>query len=57
MYNNFILFFLSYFLILTSVLGYGLFLLRIVEKKKEITNFGYVGLIGIFFFDILLICK
>ena len=49
MYNNFILFFLSYFLILTSVLGYGLFLLRIVEKKKEITNFGYVGLIGIFF--------
>ena len=47
MYNNFILYFLSYFLILTSILGYGLLFASTFEKEKKY-NFGYIGLIGIF---------
>ena len=37
-----------YFLILISILGYGLFFLEIFKKKISLTNFGYVGLSGIF---------
>ena len=48
MNNNFILFFLSYFIILTSTLGYGLLFSGIFEKRNNY-NFGHIGLIGIFF--------
>ena len=37
-----------YFLIFISILGYGLFFLEILKKKISSTNFGYVGLSGIF---------
>jgi len=48
MYNNFILFLSSYFLILFSIIGYGTIFLRLFNNKIE-QNFGYVGLCGIFF--------
>ena len=48
MNNNFTLFFLSYFIILTSTLGYGLLFSGIFEKRNNY-NFGHIGLIGIFF--------
>ena len=45
---DFILFFLSYFIILTSILGYGLLFYGSLKRIKNF-NFGYIGLIGIFF--------
>ena len=45
---SFILFFLSYFIILTSILGYGLLFYRLFKRINNY-NFGYLGLIGIFF--------
>ena len=48
MYNNFILFLSSYFLILFSIIGYGTIFLRLFNNKIE-HNFGYIGLCGIFF--------
>jgi len=45
---DFILFFLSYFIILTSILGYGLLFYGSLKKINSF-NFGYIGLIGIFF--------
>ena len=48
MYNNFILFLSSYFLILFSIIGYGAIFLRIFNNKLKY-NFGYIGLCGIFF--------
>ena len=47
--NNLIIFFLAYFIILYSVLGFGLIIERIFFKKNFKDNFGYVGLYGIFF--------
>lgn len=46
---NFLIFFSYYFIILISVLGYGCFLLSFEKTNKNIFNFGYVGLVGIFF--------
>ena len=45
---DFILFFLSYFIILTSILGYGLLFYGYLKRVNNY-NFGYIGLIGIFF--------
>ena len=39
---------LYYFIILFSILGYGLFFLEIIKKKISLSNFGYVGLSGIY---------
>ena len=47
--NNLIIFFLAYFIILYSVVGFGLIFERIFFKKNFKDNFGYVGLYGIFF--------
>jgi hypothetical protein len=46
---NFLIFFSYYFIILVSILGYGCFLLSFEKNNKNIFNFGYVGLLGIFF--------
>ena len=46
---NFLTFFFSYFIILISILGYGFFLLSFEKNQKTTSDFGYVGLIGIFF--------
>ena len=48
MFYNLIIYILSYFLILFSIIGYGLILLKILDKKLDNTNFGYVGLFGIY---------
>jgi hypothetical protein len=37
-----------YFIILISILGYGLFFLELFKKKLDSSNFGYVGLFGIY---------
>lgn len=46
---NFFIFFSSYFLILLSILGYGYFLLSFEKNNDNLANFGYVGIIGVFF--------
>ena len=46
--NNFFIF-VSYFtLILISVVGYGLFFLKLLKIKLDFINFGYTGLFGIY---------
>jgi len=49
MLPNFFIFLLSYILITFSVLGYGLFFGRLINKKSFTCNLGYSGLVGIFF--------
>ena len=49
MIPNFILFLFFYFLIIFSTLGYGLIFIRIFDKKNTDINYGYIGLIGVFF--------
>lgn len=49
MLNNFFTFIFYYFLILFSIYGYGLFFLIINSRNRDSQNFGYVGLIGLFF--------
>jgi len=46
--SNFLVLISYYFLILLSILGYGIFFLRIFEKKLITDNFGYVGLFGLY---------
>jgi len=47
MYNILIL--ISYYLfILFSILGYGIFFLKLFEKKIITNNFGYIGLFGLY---------
>ena len=48
MFNNLIIFVVSYFLIIISILGFGLFFLKIFKYKDDKPNFGYAGLGGIF---------
>ena len=47
--SNFFLFIIGYFLILYSILGFGLFFEKIFYKLNSNENFGYTGLYGIFF--------
>jgi hypothetical protein len=42
-------YFLFYFLIIFSVVGYGLFFSRITNTRYISKNFGYTGLLGLFF--------
>jgi len=37
-----------YIIILISIIGYGLFFLELFKKKLDSSNFGYVGLFGIY---------
>ena len=46
---NLALFSSAYFIILYSVLGFGLFFEKFFYKKNNKNNLGYVGLLGIFF--------
>ena len=50
---NFLIVFLSYFLIVFSVVGYGNLFYYIFLDKKIILNYGYLGLFGIFFLIII----
>ena len=47
--SNFLTLLIVYFLITFSVLGYGLFIEKIYEKKIIGKNLGFTGLLGIFF--------
>ena len=46
--NNALILIIYYFLILISILGYGLFFLGLFKKQLDCSNFGYVGLFGIY---------
>ena len=46
--NNFIIFTTYYVLILLSIIGYGLYFLKILKIKLDFINFGYAGLFGIY---------
>ena len=48
MIHNFLIFSLYYLLILISVLGYGLFFLKLLNININNNNFGYVGLFGVY---------
>lgn len=45
---NFLIFTLSYFLILISVVGYGLIFKSSVYKNQKKINLGYTGVLGLF---------
>ncbi len=45
---NLLIFIAFYLLILTSLLGYGLFFLKLLNIKTNQINFGYAGLFGIY---------
>ena len=46
--SNILILIAYYFLILISILGYGLFFLEIFKKQTSPINLGYAGLFGIF---------
>ena len=46
--NNFLVYTTYYFLILTSIVGYGLYSLKLLKIKFNFVNFGYAGLFGIY---------
>lgn len=46
---NFFIFFSYYFIILFSIIGYGYFLLSFEKNNKNYLNFGYIGIVGLFF--------
>ena len=45
---NFFIFTTYYLLILTSIVGYGLYFLKLLKIKFDFINFGYAGLFGIY---------
>ena len=52
MFINFYTFFIFYFFIISSIIGYGFFIYNIVGKSLSSKNIGYIGLTAIFFFSI-----
>ena len=52
MFINFYTFFVFYFFIICSILGYGFFITDTVGKSVSSENIGYKGLTAIFFFTI-----
>ena len=52
MFINFYTFFIFYFFIICSIIGYGLFITHTVSKSNSFKNIGYIGLTAIFFFTI-----
>ena len=50
---NIITFFLFYFLIIFSTLGYGIFFIKKFADKNEKFSIGFAGIIGVFFLVIL----
>ncbi len=49
MVNNYLIFFISYFLIVLSVVGHGVLAIKLTKTNVSIEEIGFVGLIGIFF--------
>ena len=54
---NFFIFFAYYFIILFSIIGYGYFLLSFEKNNKNYLNFGYIGIVGLFFFNNIFLLK
>jgi len=48
MIHNLFIFTSYYILILISILGYGLFFFKLLKIRFDSSNFGYVGLFGIY---------
>jgi len=46
--QNLLILFSYYLLIIVSILGYGLFFLKIFDEKLDNNNLGYVGLFGLY---------
>ncbi len=49
MVNNYLIFLISYFLIILSVVGHGILAIRLTKTNVSMDEIGFVGLIGIFF--------
>ncbi len=49
MISNYLIFLLSYFLIILSVVGHGILAIRLTKTNVSADEIGFVGLIGIFF--------
>ena len=49
MVSNYLIFFLSYFLIVFSVVGHGVLAIKLTKTKVSTDEIGFVGLVGIFF--------
>ena len=49
MVSNYIIFFISYFLIVLSVVGHGVLAIKLTKTNISTEEIGFVGLVGIFF--------
>ena len=49
MVSNYLIFLLSYFLIVISVVGHGVLAIKLFKTNVSIDEIGFVGLVGIFF--------
>ena len=49
MVSNYLIFLLSYFLIVLSVVGHGVLAIKLTKTNVSIDEIGFVGLVGIFF--------
>ena len=49
MVGNYLIFFVSYFLIVLSVVGHGVLAIKLTKSNVSIEEIGFVGLVGIFF--------
>ena len=49
MVSNYIIFFISYFLIVLSVVGHGVLAIKFTKTNISTEEIGFVGLVGIFF--------
>ena len=49
MVSNYLIFFLSYFLIVLSVIGHGFLAIKLSKINISNHEIGFVGLVGIFF--------
>ena len=49
MVSNYLIFLISYFLIVLSVIGHGVLAIRLIKTNISIEEIGFVGLVGIFF--------
>ena len=49
MVSNYIIFLISYFLIVLSVVGHGVLAIKLTKTNVSTEEIGFVGLIGIFF--------
>ena len=49
MVSNYLIFLLSYFLIVLSVVGHGVLAIKLTKTNISLEEIGFVGLVGIFF--------